>query len=248
MLERTLQEFWFTEKQAKIYLICLELGMAPASSIARRSWANRITTYSALKDMCKRWVAYELIKNEIRYYTVISPKELVASEKKKYDKINGVLPDLMSLALTWQANKSKTYYYEWIDWIKELYEDQLSCHIKYWFFWWNKAPKILKEYRNNYLIPKRIDKKIFSKVVLSWWIYNKSRLSKEANREVVIINDDLFTLDCDISLYNGNKVSICIYPSENDISWVIIESEQMYNSLFCIFNLIWRSNKNNFTT
>jgi len=245
MLEKTLQDFWFTEKQAKIYLVCLELGNAPASSIARKTWENRITTYSALKDMCKRWIAYELIKNEVRYYTVISPKELVITEKKKYEKINWALPELMALALTWNADRSKVYYYEWIDWIKELYEDQLSSTTwKYWFFWGNEAPKILQEYRTEYFTPKRAEKKIFSKRIVSNWVYNRVHVNtnKSGHRETLIINDPKFNLYSDISLYNWNKVSICTYPSESEISWIVIENKHLHDSLLNIFNALREAN------
>jgi len=36
MLEQVLQDYGLSAKEAKLYLVCLELGSAPASTIARR--------------------------------------------------------------------------------------------------------------------------------------------------------------------------------------------------------------------
>lgn len=53
-LTTILQENGFTAKEAKIYLAALELGNAPASSIARHCGENRVTVYTILKDLCKQ--------------------------------------------------------------------------------------------------------------------------------------------------------------------------------------------------
>jgi sugar-specific transcriptional regulator TrmB len=49
-----LREYGFSEREAKIYLTCLEFGEDIPSSIARRARENRVTTYSILKDLTKK--------------------------------------------------------------------------------------------------------------------------------------------------------------------------------------------------
>ena len=201
MLEKVLKEYWFTQKQAKIYLVCLELGNAPASSIARRLWENRVTVYSALRDMCKRWIAFELIKNEIRYYTVLSPGELVIAEKKKYEKINSILPELMALSMAGQPNRPKVFYYEWFDWIKEFYEDQLTSKTtKCWFFWGKDTPKILQKYWIEEFAKKRAEKKVMSKRIISEWVYSQNFVNTDEKllRESIVIKDLNFMINWDI--------------------------------------------------
>jgi len=241
MLEKTLLDYWFTVRQAKIYLICLELGNAPASSIARKMWENRVTVYSALKDMCKRWIAFELIKNDIRYYAVISPNDLLRYEKKKFDKLNEILPNLMSIWMIWQSQRPKVYCYEWFDAIKDIYEDQLkSSSWKYSFIGTNTIPKILQKYIDEFHDPKRIERKIFSKQILPTSINNKEHAIKDKSllREYKIVNNSVFYIHWDITLYNSNKVSICSYPSENDIFGVVIENKYLHDTLLSLFNLI----------
>ena len=58
----TLQNYGFSEKEAKVYLTTLELGSSPASSIARRSEINRATVYTLLEELKKRGMAMETTK------------------------------------------------------------------------------------------------------------------------------------------------------------------------------------------
>ena len=50
-LVSTLQAYGFSDKEAKIYLVALELGSSPASAIARNSGIKRVTAYTILKDL-----------------------------------------------------------------------------------------------------------------------------------------------------------------------------------------------------
>lgn len=54
MLKHLLIEYGFTDKEADIYLTCLELGITPVSSIARLLKDNRVTVYSILKNLVKK--------------------------------------------------------------------------------------------------------------------------------------------------------------------------------------------------
>jgi sugar-specific transcriptional regulator TrmB len=47
----TLQNYGFSDKEAKVYLMALELGSSPASTIARQTGIKRVTVYSILKDL-----------------------------------------------------------------------------------------------------------------------------------------------------------------------------------------------------
>ena len=69
----TLQEYGLSEKVANVYLTILELGTNIASTIARRSEIKRVTVYTILDDLKKKWIVNEITKDDIKYYSVISP-------------------------------------------------------------------------------------------------------------------------------------------------------------------------------
>jgi sugar-specific transcriptional regulator TrmB len=97
MLSQVLQDNGFTEKEAKIYLAALELNNAPASSIARHASENRVTAYTILKDLCKKGIANEITRNRIKYYTVLSPNQLMELQESKAKKLKDSLPELLAI-------------------------------------------------------------------------------------------------------------------------------------------------------
>ena len=52
-LTQSLQQYGFSEKEAKVYLASLELGTAPGSTIARHAGEKRVTVYAILKEFVK---------------------------------------------------------------------------------------------------------------------------------------------------------------------------------------------------
>lgn len=70
-LTTLLEQFGFNEKEAKVYLACLELGQAPVSSIARTVKEQRVTTHYILKGLVAKGVAQSFIKNKSAFYSVI---------------------------------------------------------------------------------------------------------------------------------------------------------------------------------
>jgi sugar-specific transcriptional regulator TrmB len=57
-----LQEQGMSEKESLIYLVTLELGSAPASTIARKANIKRVTTYAILRDLERQQIAHALEK------------------------------------------------------------------------------------------------------------------------------------------------------------------------------------------
>lgn len=54
MLQQYLQRLGFSEKEQAIYLVLTEIGVQPASIIARRCGLDRVTTYKHLKRLAER--------------------------------------------------------------------------------------------------------------------------------------------------------------------------------------------------
>lgn len=111
MLASFLTQYGFTEKQAKVYLGCLELGSATTSTIARFCHENRLTTYSVLRELVKKKHVQEIVKNKIKYYVAFPPDALLSEQEQRYKQLQEKLPELMALVNT-IANKPKMQFYE----------------------------------------------------------------------------------------------------------------------------------------
>jgi sugar-specific transcriptional regulator TrmB len=106
-----LETYGFTDKEARVYLTCLELGTSLASTIARRAEVNRGTTYSILQDFQRRGIANETIKADLKYFSVIRPELLFRLEEEKYEHMKSCLPELLAVTEKF-GNRPKTQFFE----------------------------------------------------------------------------------------------------------------------------------------
>lgn len=97
-LLQTLQEYGFTDKESKVYMTVLSLGMAPVSSIARNAKYNRTTVYSILKELQKKQVVLALKKNNSVYFSVVSPDIILKQIEEKYQRFKAQMPEFMLIA------------------------------------------------------------------------------------------------------------------------------------------------------
>lgn len=245
MLINTLKELWFSEKEAKVYLACLELWNALVSSIARHSWEHRITTYSILKDFKKSWIAQELIKNKVKYFSVIEPEKLLELEEKKVNKIKKAMPEFLAISNAFR-NKPKVYFYDNTEWLIQIYEDLLTSttEIKA-FLWFSEIDnRKFEKYAINEFLLKRLKNNIYAKVILPK--NNKNieykKLDKKYNRESILLDSDIFKMKNEINLYSWDKIAISLF-SKNETWWLIIQSKSLHDSLESLFDLIWSTNK-----
>jgi len=107
----TLQNYGFSEKEAKVYLTALELGPTLASSIARNVGEKRVSTYTILREMIKKGYMHEIKRNEVSYFSSTSPELLFQEFEKKYQNFKDSLPNFLSI-FTRFDNKTKIQFLE----------------------------------------------------------------------------------------------------------------------------------------
>ncbi len=236
------------EKEAKVYIACLEIGSKWASAIARKVWENRITTYDILKKLCKKWIASEIIQDKKHIFSVISPKILLEKQKteqnKKLNKFKEILPYLTNLQMWVKWIKPIVQLYDWLEWIKSIYEDSINSSYQDVIIWKQEMDEKFEKYLYNYFVPERI--KRWMKVrIIHWKPFESSIINnvwKRYLREVVEINEDLFNIWNVIFLHSNDKVSIIMFSS-HEMSWLTIQSKILHDTFQSIFNLIWKQNK-----
>jgi len=235
-----LQTYGFTDKEARVYLTCLELGTSLASTVARRAEVNRGTTYSILQDFKRRWIANEIVKKELKYFSVMKPELLFRREEEKYEHLKSSLPSLLAITERF-GNRPKTQFFEGLEGLKKVFEDILltgkdmtTPYLS--FIGTDDMDNRVEEYITKEFAVQRAKLKIKTKAILSMDTSLYMEYYKK-NHTVLIIEEPVFDLGNEIVVYGNNKIAILMYDKE-EMSWVIIESHTLYNGLTNIFNLI----------
>lgn len=243
MLTSLLEQFGFSEKEAKVYLSCLELWHAPVSSIARNIGENRVTTYSILKNLAAKWIAQTTIKNKSTYYSVISPDKFLQNYQSKVSAFEEKLPEFMAIANKFD-NKPKVKFFEWVEGLKKIYEDELESEKETIsaFLWVEEVSPKLLDYLNLHFLPQRIKMNIHAKVLLchqdkkdNYSVYNSS---KKLLTEYKVLNFDFVKFFNEINIYGNDKVAVMMF-SEDEMSGLIIQSKKFHDTMKSIFDLVW---------
>ena len=238
----TLQNYWLSEKEARVYLTVLELGNSIASTIARRAELNRVTTYTLLEDLKRDGLVNETIKEGIKYYSVISPDILLKQLEQKYESFKERVPELLALAEKF-GNKPRIQFFEWLEGVKKMYGDLLTSTTEpiCAFLWLETISTKLHEYLEKEFLPQRIKLWIKAKVISHGGEKNKiyKTMDKKTLRETRIIKDNLFILYHEINIYWDNRVAIAMFNND-EMSAIIIHSKKFHDTLLSIFNFIWK--------
>lgn len=246
----TLQEYGLSEKEAKVYLTILELGTNIASTIARRSEIKRVTVYTILDDLKKKWIVNEITKDDIKYYSVISPDILLRQLEQKYESFKNKVPELLAVSEKF-ANKPKIQFFEWISWLKNLY-NELLVHKDPLFAFLSDDDIVpeLQQYLNTKFLKQRKEMGIHSSVIVRDTESNKQYLEstkKDKLTEVRLVDNALAWIEWELILFWWDKIACALY-SPNELMWYTIQSRQLYSSLKSIFmfmrnQLPWQKSK-----
>lgn len=243
MLEQILIDQWFTKSEAKVYLATLELGNVPASTIARRLKENRITVYSILKLLVKKWFIKESSKNKTKYFFALDPQKLLKIQQEKVSKLKESLPEFMNL-ISNVGNKPKISYYEWVDSLKALYMEILEeiseltdQDIIYSFTWDTEIHPEFEKFLQRDFVKLRKALPVRSKVILaSKYNWRYADFSKTTH-ECVVVESSYFGSASEVVLYSHEKVGIFLY-NKTDVAAIMIQSKTLYDFLLGIFHTL----------
>ncbi|MDR2540218.1 MAG: hypothetical protein LBD11_00085 [Candidatus Peribacteria bacterium] len=235
----------FSEKEAKIYLACLQLKIANASTIARFSGEKRSTTYSILKELQKKGVINEIDKNKIASYSAVPPETIVKKLETQVADFKELLPAFSAFTEKFGI-APKVQFFEGSEGLLEIYNDTISSQVEICVLIGTASyPKYANEYLNSVFLPQKLKNQIFSRVILSDSEQNRTSFKKLApkfkklNRNWKIVNGLTFPENIMINMYGPNKVLIAVL-TEKESFGLIISSYYLYETLLGVFNFLWK--------
>jgi sugar-specific transcriptional regulator TrmB len=239
-----LEQYGLSKREAKVYMAWLNLWSSPGSTIARYIDENRVTVYSILKELVKRWFFSAISRDWITYFSPTPPDILLQKLEEKYIKFKQQVPLLLDIVEN-SLQKPKLSYYEGIEWLKNLYNEILKSNSPlYAFLSDSDIDKNLQDYLNHTFIQKRKSKNIHASVIVSPWPETHEYISivwdVDPLTSIKIAPQELSWLQGEIILY-GNEYIACALYSPKEMIWFIIKSEQFYQSLYALFNFVWNT-------
>ncbi|MEK7172806.1 MAG: helix-turn-helix domain-containing protein [Patescibacteria group bacterium] len=241
-LINSLEKIGLTEKQAKVYLACLELGGARISDIAKKSKIKRTTCYHLIKELMEMGVVSLAKQKKAGFFLAEDPKILEQNFKLKLQTIQEILPQLDAVYNV-LPQKPKVSFYEGVEGVKTIFEDTLKKTREGDTIYAYTGKKTFLHYMpkkwGQDFIKRRIDKKIRIKFIALSSEYAEilKEGAQQQLREYKIVPSQNRHFTADIQIYS-NKVAI-ISPEENFMG-ILIESKEMAEMMKMAFELMWK--------
>lgn len=255
MFKGILQKIGLTEKDADVYLACLELGTQPASVIAKKAGLKRPTTYLILEGLLKKGLVSEYTGSNVKYFTSVSPEYLLNYVEKQRRELSShqreleqYLPQFQALTNPYSLSP-KVRFYEGIEGIERIMNDTLTTKETLRSYstidaWFNRQDT--REYILWYGKQRIFEKKIPLRCICPDTPASRKYLEEDYPDSKVNgishfrwLPSDIQDFSNEINIYE-NKVAIACLK-KNELLGIVIESEGIASTQKSIFEIAWKS-------
>ncbi|MEK6927528.1 MAG: helix-turn-helix domain-containing protein [Nanoarchaeota archaeon] len=242
MYEQELVEYGLNEKEAKVYLALLELGMSTANEIAEKADLVRTTTYDVLKGLREKGIVGKVIKNKIIYFEAAEPEKLIQLTEEKGRKIKKIISQLKGLRGK-KKELLEVELFEGKEGIKTVYQDILNerkqlLAFSNTHFIYNVLPFYVPHFVN-----QRVKKKIFIKLLTE---KTKESLSLMKGRDKFEMRETRFVeemKDIPITEYiYGDNIAVLGTDIKNPMG-LIIRNKDFAKAQKLLFDLAWKNSR-----
>lgn len=234
-----LEQFGLNGKKADVYLATLELGSSSVIEIAKKAGIKRTTCYDILLDLKNEGLISETSKGKKRLFVGEDPEKIQRNLKNKERLFSEILPQLQSIHNV-RGSKPKIRFYEGKEGLKEVYADTLKYKNQelMGLASYDIINLLGHEWARGYL-QGRIKNNIYARgIIPGTEPMMKDFISKdqEQKRMTKVIDPKKYPFTIEINIYGHNKVALM--SSKEEIG-LIIEGQEIHNTMKLIFQLVW---------
>ena len=248
MYEQSLKNLDLSEKEAVVYLASLELGLSTIQEIARKSQISRSTTYEVIESLMKKGLMSALTKGKKKYFSAEGPERLMTlinlkerEFQKRKKELKAILPELKELTRL-SRERPKIRFYEGKQGIRGIQKDILRTKN---FASIEEFVPLDDAYQLFQAHPRDHRHEMGKKIkVPERMIYTSKKGEilppKKGPIETLFIPIEKFPFHTEITIY-ANKVALVSFGRK--LTGVVLESEDIANTLRCMFDLLWKALK-----
>ena len=226
----------FSQDEGRVYLAALELGETSVARIADKAKIERTTAYAHIETLKRRGLISVSKQGKKTVYTAESPKKLRNELDEKWKLLDGLLPELLSIANVMDT-KPKVRFFDSREGIYDIYRETLEYPDSRMRMWMSSPWYDDEKFWRDYYMPSRIEKKIHLRAIMP-----KTEESVPFVKEdVVSLRETRMTdgddIAADIMLYGMRSIAIISYEESTAL---VVESQKLFETLQMIFEAHWQ--------
>lgn len=246
-----LKKLGLKDKEAAVYLACLELGSAPVQQIGRKAKVVHATTYVILEQLMKMGLVTRFDQGKKTMFSPEPPHQLLRLLEKEQEQIQerqeelkGILPELNMLLKTSGNERPSVRYFEGKEGLRAI-RQEIVMYVKPGDMIYNFTPS---DYLNS-IFPteeevyyqQRVAKRIHSKTIFttSSEQVRKKLLSESYTQlsERRYVPPTEFPATSGMTIF-GDRIAIGTFTGK--LMGVVIESKSMADMMKAMFQLSWQ--------
>lgn len=236
-IDLTLEKIGLDSKEKKVYLALLELGQGTVKDIAQLSALKRPHVYNILEDLEKRQLVSRSPEAKVVKYNAEHPRQLLEELENTRNSLINVLPELTTI-FGKHIGKPRIRLLEGIEGIRKAYEEALKSNALDMCGSLKDVKPVLATIINQ--VAQKTKRKpqahIRDIITQDEEGFDYARKARKKNHEVHFLPKDL-NFFIDFAIYEN---SVVIFSLRENIFALIIESEDIANSLRSLYELAWR--------
>lgn len=238
-LEKSLEIYGLSSKEAKVYLACLSIGMASTLDIAKETKLPRSTIYSVLEALMNMGLVMQIEQEKTAKFSPADPQKIIDKAKEKQSVIESVAPQLKQLFST-AHYRPKIKYYEGYEQIKELHWDILKNKNLKTYDVISSTHHFLKFDFAKAFITQRAKQNIKTRLIAkdSPEIRRYKQGEDRYGLKIKIVPEKLFR---NLSSFVYLLPDRVIFLGANDMVAVSIESKEIREPIQVMFDILWNS-------
>lgn len=236
---QTLTQYGLTDRQAKVYIACLELGVASVQEISRKVHIARSSCEATINQLLERGFVTSYQHKTVRKFSPVDPRQIVKVAEQKVGGLINALPDLTGIFL-----KNKTIpsvrLYEGKKAMESILEEILAeAKVLHGFGsaddLYDALGETFPEFRK-----RRIQKKIPARMILrnTAKARQRQKMGPQELREVRLLGDDTLDVSSLVFIWNDKVASFSL---RQEMIAVIVESREMATGQMAMFDSLWKT-------
>lgn len=240
-LENILENLGLTQKQAKVYLTCLEYGPLGITELSKKSEQKKTTVFDIVKILLdEKILTYTRADANRRLIMAEDPQILTSRYEEKLSSLKKALPILAHLKKQKQQ-KAQIKYYEGKSGIKQILENILNCQSGQTSYW--GSVKVLEDVVGPRFLRSWIRRRIKTGTTTRALRIKSGEIKtpEYAGQEKKFLRHIRYAPKEVLPGYNlsifDNKVAFM--SSREESFGFIVESQEFNEMMLNIFNLVW---------
>lgn len=232
-----LKELDLDDNEIRVYIACLKMGSSKVNDIAKAAELIRTTVYGVLESLIEKGLISTVVKENIKHFQAVNPKQLVELLEEKKRKIQDIVPKLEAMQKI-APIKHKVELFEGRRGIKTIMNElaRIPNSTVRLLGSWHHFNKFSRPFAKQY-IRKRKERKIRVQVICPFNTEELEcgRLDKKQLRETRYIKVDELKSSCYIY---GDKLMFVSWEEDN-MCGIIIEDSHIVENQRIFFDNLW---------